>query len=113
MKIIYHITTQPAWLKALDDGQYQDESLATAGFIHCSSFGQVAATAKRYYAGRTDLILLEIDESSLENTVKYEMAAIGELFPHVYGPIPVESVLRINPLILGPDGEYSWPVNLI
>ena len=46
------------------------------------------------------------------DTVKYEMAAIGEEFPHVYGLIPVPSVIRVSPLILGPDGEFSWPVKL-
>jgi uncharacterized protein (DUF952 family) len=111
-QIIYHITTQDQWLKALDTGAYLTESFETEGFIHCSKFEQVNPTAKRYYAGRRDLILLEIDELSLGNTVKYEMAVIGELFPHIYGSIPVPSVVRVNPLILGSDGEFSWPVIL-
>lgn len=112
MKLIYHITTQDKWIEALDTGAYSADSFATEGFIHCSKFEQVNPTAKRYYAGRSDLILLEIDEASLGNTVKYEMAAIGEAFPHVYGAIPVPSVIRVSPLILGPDGEFSWPIIL-
>ncbi len=107
---IYHITRPSAWLAAQEMGEYRDESLAAAGFIHCSTFEQVSATAKRYYDGQSGLILLEIDEAFLGNTVKYEMAAIGQLFPHCYRPIPVEAVVQIYPLIQGPDGEFSWSV---
>ncbi len=112
MKLIYHITTEAAWQEALANNAYRDESLRDAGFIHCSAFKQVCPTAKRYFPGRRDLILLEINEASLGNIVKYEMAEIGEKFPHIYGEIPVASVVRISPLILEPDGEFSWPVTL-
>jgi uncharacterized protein (DUF952 family) len=112
MKKIYHITTRLAWEHAQEIREYQDDSLQDVGFIHCSLFEQVSPTAKRYFNGQTGLIVLEIDEASLGNTVKYEMAAIGEMFPHIYGPLPVKSVIRVFPLILGPDGVYSWPVEL-
>jgi uncharacterized protein (DUF952 family) len=107
---IYHISSEQDWFKALDLGEYRDDSLRDAGFIHCSTFEQVSDTAKRHYAGQKDLLLMEIDDSSLGSAVKYEMAPIGQLFPHVYGPIPVLSVVKVYPLIENPDGEFSWPV---
>jgi len=111
-KKIYHITTPAAWQAAQQAGEYRADSLETEGFIHCSRFEQVTPTAGRHYAGQRGLVVLELDEAALGNTVKYEMAPIGELFPHIYGPIPVKVVLSVAPLILGPDGVFSFPMHL-
>ena len=112
MAKIYHIISQADWFKASEAGVYRPESLEREGFIHFSKFEQVSATAGRYYNGRRDLLVLEVDEAALGNTVKYEMAPIGEEFPHVYQALPVSLVQRVAPLILGPDGVYSWPIHL-
>jgi uncharacterized protein (DUF952 family) len=112
MGIIYHIISQADWQHALDQGVYRPESFEKEGFIHFSKFEQVSATASRYYAGRRDLLLLEVDEAPFGNTVKYEMAPIGETFPHLYRELTVRDVKRVSPLILGPDGVFSWPVKL-
>lgn len=112
MATIFHIIPQADWLAAVEQGVYRPESFHKEGFIHFSKFEQVSATAGRYYAGRRDLLLLEVDEASFGNTVKYELAPIGEMFPHLYQELPVEAVIRVSPLILGPDGVFSWPVQL-
>ncbi len=48
----------------------------------------------KFYADLETVLLLEIDEAGLD--VRREPAD-GQLFPHVYGPVPVASVRRVAP----------------
>ena len=62
---IYHITTAAAWEKAQTEGAYTADSLATEGFIHCSTQDQVAGVLDRYYKGQTNLVKLTIEKSKV------------------------------------------------
>lgn len=79
-------------------------SLAEQGFVHCSFARQLAATARRYYRGRRGLVLLEIDPARLHAPLEVEEAADGDRFPHVYGPINRDAVVRVTPVPMGEDG---------
>jgi uncharacterized protein (DUF952 family) len=69
------------------------------GFIHCSRREQVAKVASTFYRGRSDLLLLEIDPLQVGAEIRYEnLEDGGELFPHLYGPLPVRAVVRVTPL---------------
>jgi len=58
--------------------------------------------ADRHYRGRTDVLLLTIDTSLLEAEVRTE----GEgLFPHIYGPLPIDAVIGVAPVACGEDGR--------
>jgi uncharacterized protein (DUF952 family) len=93
--MIYHVTTQDAWQQALKQGFYQAPSLAAEGFIHLSTEAQVAGVLERYYKGQTNLLLLHVDESKLLAELKYELApSVNELFPHVYGVINIDAVVK-------------------
>jgi len=75
-------------------------TLEEEGFVHCSSdMTQVDGVLGRFYAGvpRSDLVLLVIDVSRLDAPVRYEPAGDG-IFPHVYGPIPLSSVIEVRAL---------------
>lgn len=92
---IYHITTAAAWEKALLEGAYTADSLATEGFIHCSTNDQVAGVVDRYYKGQTNLVKLTIDKSKVTSPLIFELAtSINEVFPHIHGPINVSSVIK-------------------
>jgi uncharacterized protein (DUF952 family) len=93
--MIYHITTRTAWEKALEKGAHEADSLSTEGFIHNSTLAQVPGVLERYYKGRTDLVLLHIDETMLQAPLKYELApSVNEMFPHIFGPINIEAVVK-------------------
>ena len=97
--MILHITTPAAWADAIATGAYTADSLATEGFIHCSEEQQLAWVVQKHFPGRTGLLLLHIDPSRLDAEVKYENLEGGtELFPHIYGPIPVSAVVDVSPL---------------
>ena len=98
--VICHITTAAAWADAIATGAYTADSLATEGFIHCSEERQIAWVVRKHFPGRTGLLLLRIDPARLDAEIRYENLEGGsELFPHVYGPIPVSAVLDVTPLV--------------
>ena len=97
--MIYHITTKEDWQQALDAGTYTHPSLAAEGFIHNSKIEQVPGVLNRYYSGKTDLLLLHIDEAKLTSELKYELApSVNEMFPHIFGPINIDAVVNIETL---------------
>ena len=61
--------------------------------------------AARLFAGRTDLLVLDVDTDKLpdDSPVIREPARSGEIYPHVYGPINPDSVVRVRALV--PDAD--------
>jgi uncharacterized protein (DUF952 family) len=106
--VILHITNPGAWADARACGVYEAESLATEGFIHCSTPDQVLWVANQRFRGRPDLVLLHIDETRLAAPVHYENLEGGDrLFPHVYGPLNVDAVAGAIALEPRPDGCFD------
>jgi uncharacterized protein (DUF952 family) len=108
MRLILHITQKTAWQSAQLAGEYTAPSLATEGFIHCSTPAQVVAVAERFYAGQRGLVLLILDSDRIRPEVRYEAGTDkpDELFPHVYGPINLDAVTRV--LDFAPDSAGNW-----
>jgi uncharacterized protein (DUF952 family) len=97
--MIYHVITSANWQKALQQGFYEAESLATEGFIHTSKAKQVAGVLARYYKGQRHLLLLHIDEIKLTAPLKFEMApSVNEEYPHIYGRLNIDAVTKVEPL---------------
>lgn len=94
---IFHLAEPGNWAARTDI--YNPPSVEEEGFVHCSTSQQLPGVAKTLYAGRGDLILLTIDPGLLdEGTLVYEdLYGHGDLFPHVYGPLPTRAVLSTGP----------------
>ncbi len=106
---IFHIVSIPGWDDAQAAGSYRPDSLAAEGFIHFSYAAQVAATANRYYRELDDLQVLEVDPDRLPDELREEPSpATGELFPHLYGPLPVVAVVAVHPLPRDEDGSFRF-----
>ncbi len=107
---IYHTCARPAWLAALDRGVYQGSTADRAdGFIHFSTAAQVRESVAKHHAGKADLMLLTVAADRLGDTLRWEPARGGQLFPHLYGPLPVSAVARVDDLPLGADGIHQFP----
>jgi uncharacterized protein (DUF952 family) len=96
MTIIFHITSREAWTEAKVLGSYSSDTLATEGFTHCSTTEQVQRSAQKFFKGKTDLVLLHIDQEKALPEVHYEAAGSGELFPHIYGPLNLDAVVSVE-----------------
>jgi len=53
--------------------------------------------------------LLALEAADLGDSLKWEPSRGGQLFPHLYGPLPLTSVLWAKPLPLGSDGRHVFP----
>lgn len=94
--MIYHIATSEDWNLHQPSATYVPAGYAKEGFIHCSAHEQVPGVLQRYYAGVNNLILLHIDETKLSGELKLEEATNKELFPHVFGPINKDAIVKIE-----------------
>jgi uncharacterized protein (DUF952 family) len=95
-QFIYHIVTPEQWAKWEGKPTYEDPSLHTEGFIHCSYQNQIDGVLSRYYKGVPSVVVLKIDRNKLSPLVKEELAPIGELFPHVFGAINQNCILEAD-----------------
>lgn len=118
--MIYHITSRAAWEEAQAKGEYRADSLMTEGFIHCSTLSQVLPVAENFYKGGRGLIVLAIEPSLLSSDLKWEPPSggtpppgvpAGDQFPHIYGPINPDAVVRVFDLALRPDGTFTLPTS--
>jgi uncharacterized protein (DUF952 family) len=91
---LFHIATRADWEAAGDT--YEPAAFAHEGFIHLSTAEQVARTAARFYSGVAGLVLLEIDGAAVAGELRWE-GAHGELFPHLYAPLPRAAVVASGP----------------
>jgi uncharacterized protein (DUF952 family) len=97
--VIFHITTQAEADAALAAGEYEPEAFGREGFIHCAHGHQVIGVLGRHFRGRTGLVMLTIDPARLPYPVVEENLTGGvELFPHIYGRLPMSAVVAITPL---------------
>jgi uncharacterized protein (DUF952 family) len=110
MKTIYKITSYQAWNNAGKTGIFSGAAVDIAdGYIHFSAAHQVRETAAKYFRNQPDLILAAIDADALGEALKWEPSRGGDLFPHLYGPLPMSAVLSVMALPLGSDGAPVIP----
>ena len=97
--MIFHVTAELGWRAARRAGVYAADTLATEGFIHCSTADQWPRVRRQRFAGRGDLVLLEIDPERAGAEVRWENLEGGEEpFPHLYGPLEIAAVVSVRRL---------------
>ena len=105
MSRVYKILGAAEWEAALAHGAFAGSAVDLAdGYIHLSNADQVGETARRHFAGRGDLLLLELEAATLGAALRWEPSRGGALFPHYYGALPTAAVLEAHPFPLGEDG---------
>ena len=112
MTYILHITTRYYWETAKNIGTYRSDSLATEGFIHCSTAAQVLGSANRFFKDKKDLVILSIDPALVRSEIRYEGADPNNLFPHIYGELNIDAVVQATDLEATPDGSFILPSEL-
>ena len=97
---LFHLALASDWRQAKKDGEYRVSTrglmLEQVGFIHCSWREQVEATYERFYADAGEVLLLEIDPALVQAPLRADAIPTGELFPHLYGPLPLHAVSRVS-----------------
>ncbi|MCT4655911.1 MAG: DUF952 domain-containing protein [Cohaesibacter sp.] len=115
-EIIYKICSQNLWQQAQALGQFEGAPVDLAdGYIHFSTAEQVIETAMKHFKDQKDLVLLSVSVAALEACpaeLKWEPSRGGALFPHLYGPMPLEAVTKCQELALLETGYHQFPAEL-
>jgi len=107
---IYKICERRAWEAARREGAFAGSPADLRdGFVHFSTAAQLRDTAAKHFAGGRDLVLLAVETQALGDRLKWEVSRGGELFPHLYAPLPVAAVVWAKPLPLAEDGAHIFP----
>jgi uncharacterized protein (DUF952 family) len=109
-RIVYKIMSAAELKQMQRDGVFCGSPADIAdGYIHLSCGSQLAATLDKHFSGVDGLMLVAVDLSRLGDTVRWEPARGGELFPHIYGRLPVEAVVSVATLERNADGMVRLP----
>ncbi|MHA6287396.1 DUF952 domain-containing protein [Maricaulis sp. CAU 1757] len=112
-RIAYRLAAPERWAQAMADGVFKgDPHDVEDGFIHLSAAAQVEGTLVKHYGDHDRLLLVEIDLEALGDSVKWEKSRGGELFPHVYGEIPMAAVTGMRHVGRTQDGDWMLPADL-
>ena len=106
--IAYKIVDVAEWRAAVAEGRYDGAPVDLAdGYIHMSTEAQLAETARRNFAGRDGLLLLDVDMGRLDGDVVWEPSRGGALFPHLYAALPVAAVVATRAFKVDAEGRMT------
>ena len=68
------------------------------GFIHLSTAEQAPGTLARHFAGVDGVVHARVTlDATLEPHLRWETAKNGEDYPHLFAPLPLSCVERVDP----------------
>lgn len=109
-QLVYKVCPRGDWEAAIARGRYEGSADDRRdGFIHLSTAAQLPGTLAKFFAGRADLVLVAVPVAALGGGVRWEPSRGGQLFPHVYGVLPVDIASSVRPLALGAGGIHVLP----
>ena len=98
--LIYHIVAPKIWERFADEYEYEAESLASEGFIHCSYKNQLDDVLQRYYANADKVLVLSINPHYLTSELLAEPSTNREIYPHIYGKINKSAIVAVEERII-------------
>ena len=106
----WKVLTAPQMAELLENGSFSGAPVDLAdGYIHLSTAGQLAETLAKHFAGQGDLHLAAVDLAKLGDAVRWEPSRGGQLFPHLYGVLPLAAVVAHGPVAYAADGGLVLP----
>lgn len=96
--MIYHVVHSDEWNRQINLSNFVPPDYHREGFIHCCTKEQLSGVLNRYYKGVSGLLVLHLDESKLSSELKYELSTNNEKFPHLFGAINRDAVVKTEAL---------------
>lgn len=113
-KRVYKVCATEAWIAAEQTGFFIGSTDDVRdGFIHLSSAGQLAGTLRKHFPNASGLLLLAFDADSLSPALRLEASPSGQIYPHLYGSLPVAAACQSWPLPLDAAGIHILPGDLV
>ena len=102
---VYKILALAEWDRARIAGRFEGSAVDVQdGYIHFSTAAQAGETARKYFSGQNDLVVLEVEGDDLGPDLKWEPSRGGDLFPHLYASLAVDAVRQVHEARLDPNG---------
>jgi uncharacterized protein (DUF952 family) len=109
-RIVYKVMSAAELSRMQRDGVFHGSPADIAdGYIHLSCGSQLATTVDRHFRGIDDLMVVAVDLSQLGDSVRWEPSRGGQLFPHIYGLLPIGAVVWVAALERTADGGVKLP----
>ena len=107
----YKVLTAKQMATLERDGCFQGAPVDLAdGYIHMSTADQLTETVDKHFTGQSDLHVAAVDLGSFGESLKWEESRGGQLFPHLYGPLLLETVVAYGPLERDDAGQVKLPI---
>ena len=81
------------------------------GFIHFSTSEQLEETLEKYFKSKSSLYLLEVKTDDVE--LVWEISRNDQLFPHLYGPLPLNMVSQVYRISVDDEGKHIIPKQVL
>jgi uncharacterized protein (DUF952 family) len=112
--LIYKICHREEWAQAVRDGLYAGSAKDNEDhFMHFSTARQVMGTLEKHYADADDLMLVAVQEKLFGDVLKYEPARGDQMFPHLYGVLPLSFVIWARPIKRDAKGRFVLPRGVV
>ena len=114
--VILHLLPRREWEEFVASGEaaHHPASLASEGFVHCTGSDELMLRVANgfYRALDGEVAVLVIDPSRLRSEVIWEAPVhadplASERFPHIYGPIDRDAVVRVRAMERDAGGGYT------
>jgi len=66
------------------------------GYVHFSTRTQLDSTIQKYFSDVDTIIVALVDTDALKTDLKWEVSTKGQLYPHLYSPLPYSTLKKIN-----------------
>lgn len=88
--LVYKVCAASEWSDAVAVGSYPGSGVDRRDrFVHLSTGAQLPETLRLHFFGQRDLVLVAFDPDALGAALRWEPSRGGDLFPHLYGDLPV------------------------
>ena len=92
--------------RAVREGIWAPASLREEGFIHASPADQLTRVANKHYSRFDELRVVALRADRVCAEIRWEPAA-GGLYPHIYGPVNMDSAEDAMTVRKGEDGRFA------
>ena len=108
--LVYKLFRESEWHEAECSGVFSGSpDDRRDGFIHLSALAQVRGTYAKYFAAESASVLVCFQANDLAPALKWEISRNGELFPHLYGTLPIGLAVAIFNIRRDASGAAIFP----
>tara|TARA_Y100000741_G_C17905978_1_gene417333 strand:- start:43 stop:414 length:372 start_codon:yes stop_codon:yes gene_type:complete len=109
LEFIFKVIDKEEWQKAKKSKTYGgSDKDKKDGYIHFSDEDQVPETLEKYYPNKENLVLLKVNAFKLDHLL-WEQASNGQMYPHLYSALDINTVVNEYELSLNEDGIHEIP----